>query len=132
MPTLCLLRYDDHVLSLVTSCLFLSAALAALAGGWACNKFGRKAVMMAAGAFFGVGTILVAAAFSIAMLIVGRLVLGLGVGLATQATPLYLTEMAPHNLRGALNIMFQLAVTIGIFAAQLINYGTLNIDHYGW
>jgi hypothetical protein len=32
--------------------------------------------------------------------------------------------MAPYNLRGALNILFQLAVTIGIFAAQLINYGT--------
>jgi MFS transporter, SP family, sugar:H+ symporter len=38
--------------------------------------------------------------------------------------PLYLSEMAPFNLRGALNIMFQLATTIGIVAAQLINYGT--------
>jgi len=37
-----------------------------------------------------------------------------------QATPLYLSEMAPFHLRGALNIMFQLAVTLGIFAAQLI------------
>jgi hypothetical protein len=43
---------------------------------------------------------------------------------SVQATPLYLSEMAPYNLRGALNILFQLAVTIGIFAAQLINYGT--------
>jgi hypothetical protein len=44
--------------------------------------------------------------------------------LLPQATPLYLSEMAPYNLRGALNILFQLAVTIGIFVAQLINYGT--------
>jgi hypothetical protein len=44
--------------------------------------------------------------------------------LLLQATPLYLSEMAPYNLRGALNILFQLAVTIGIFVAQLINYGT--------
>lgn len=69
------------------------------------------------------GTILVASAFHIAQLVIGRVILGVGVGFATQATPLYLTEMAPYNLRGALNIMFQLAVTIGIFAAQLINYG---------
>lgn len=59
------------------------------------------------------GTVLVASAFSIAQLVVGRLILGVGVGLATQATPLYLSEMAPYNLRGGLNILFQLAVTIG-------------------
>lgn len=59
------------------------------------------------------GTVLVASAFSIAQLVIGRLILGVGVGLATQATPLYLSEMAPYNLRGGLNILFQLAVTIG-------------------
>lgn len=48
-----------------------------------------------------------------------------------QATPLYLSEMAPHNRRGSLNIMFQLAVTIGILAAQLINYGTQYLRPYG-
>jgi MFS family permease len=40
--------------------------------------------------------------------------------------------MAPHNARGSLNIMFQLAVTIGILAAQLINYGTQYLRPYGW
>lgn len=56
---------------------------------------------------------LVASAYHIAQLVIGRLVLGVGVGFATQATPLYLSEMAPYNLRGGLNILFQLAVTIG-------------------
>ena len=88
--------------------------------------------MTAGGLAFGIGTALVAAAQNIAMLVVGRIILGVGVGFATQATPLYLSEMAPHSVRGALNIMFQLAVTIGIFAAQMINYGTLNIPDYGW
>jgi hypothetical protein len=59
------------------------------------------------------GTVLVASAYHIAQLVIGRLVLGVGVGFATQATPLYLSEMAPYNLRGGLNILFQLAVTIG-------------------
>jgi MFS family permease len=59
------------------------------------------------------GTVLVATAFHIAQLVIGRVVLGIGVGFATQATPLYLSEMAPYNLRGGLNILFQLAVTIG-------------------
>ena len=39
--------------------------------------------------------------------------------LSTQATPLYLSEMAPHKARGSLNIMFQLAITVGILAAQV-------------
>lgn len=88
--------------------------------------------MMIGGVCFLIGTLLVAAAFSTAQLVIGRVVLGFGVGFATQATPLYLSEMAPYNLRGALNIMFQLAVTVGILAAQLINYGTQYLQPWGW
>ena len=86
--------------------------------------------MMAGGAAFGIGTALEAGAQNIGMLVIGRIVLGVGVGFATMATPLYLSEMAPHSIRGTLNIKFQLAVTIRIFAAQLINYGTFNIPDY--
>lgn len=50
-----------------------------------------------------------------------------------QAVPLYLSEMAPAQLRGALNIGFQLAITIGILVANLVNYGTNQIKGgYGW
>lgn len=125
-------KYNDHILQLFTSCLFLAGMVAAMYGSYTCKRYGRKATMMAGGACFLVGTGLVAGAMHVAMLVIGRLVLGLGVGFATQATPLYLSEMAPYNIRGALNIMFQLAVTIGILGAQLINYGTQNIADYGW
>lgn len=49
-----------------------------------------------------------------------------------QAVPLFLTEVAPIQHRGAVNIMFQLFVTIGIFIANLVNYGTGNIHPFGW
>lgn len=50
-----------------------------------------------------------------------------------QSVPVYLSEMAPAKLRGALNIGFQMAITIGILAAQLVNYGTAKIKGgYGW
>jgi MFS family permease len=100
-------KYDDHILQLFTSCLFLAGAVAAIIGSWTCKRYGRKATMMAGGACFLAGTGLVAGAVHVAMLVVGRIVLGFGVGFATQATPLYLSEMAPYNIRGALNIMFQ-------------------------
>jgi len=44
-------------------------------------------------------------------------------GLATQSVPLYLSEMAPVECRGLLNIMFQLSITIGILVAEFINWG---------
>lgn len=125
-------KFNDHMLQLFTSCLFLAGGFAAIVGSWTCRRYGRKATMMAGGAAFLAGTALVTFAVHMVMLVLGRVVLGIGVGFATQATPLYLSEMAPFKLRGALNIMFQLAVTIGILAAQLINYGTQHIKPYGW
>lgn len=125
-------KYDDHLLQLFTSSLFLAAGAAAMVGSWTCNRFGRKMTMLTGGLCFLVGTGLVAGAVAMPMLVIGRIVLGFGVGFACQATPLYLSEMAPHHARGSLNIMFQLAVTIGILGAQLINYGTQYLRPYGW
>jgi MFS family permease len=66
-----------------------------------------------------------------AMLVVGRLLLGFGVGFVNQVVPLYLSEMAPYQYRGGLNVCFQLCITIGILIAQLVNYGVQDWDE-GW
>ncbi len=70
-----------------------------------------------------IGAVLTSAAFHLGMLVTGRVILGFGVGLATQSVPVYLSEMAPTHIRGTLNIMFQLSITIGILIAELINLG---------
>ena len=49
-----------------------------------------------------------------------------------QAVPLFLSEIAPTRIRGGLNILFQLNVTIGILFANLVNYGTSKIHPWGW
>ena len=54
------------------------------------------------------------------MLILGRLFLGIGVGMNDQAGPQFLSEIAPYNLRAAFNCCFQLLVVVGILVAQLI------------
>lgn len=74
--------------------------------------------MPCGGACFLLGAALNAAAQSLAMLIAGRILLGCGVGCAYQAVPMYLSECAPFQHRGALNILFQLTTTVGILAAQ--------------
>lgn len=88
--------------------------------------------MLIAGISFLVGSIFNAAAQNLTMLIIGRILLGFGVGFANQSVPLYLSEMAPAHLRGGLNILFQLATTIGILVANCINYGTNKMHPNGW
>ncbi|KAK2383287.1 hexose carrier protein HEX6 [Trifolium repens] len=95
--------------------------------------FGRKPSIVAGGTAFLAGTTLGAAAFNVYMLIVGRLMLGVGVGFANQAVPLYLSEMALPIFRGAINNGFQLSIGIGALSANLIDYGTEKIEGgYGW
>lgn len=83
--------------------------------------------MLIGGFVFLVGAIINAAALNVAMLIVGRIFLGIGVGFSLQSVPLYVSEMAPSKYRGSLNVVFQLSITIGILIANFVNYGTANI-----
>ncbi|GAB4851111.1 Sugar transport protein 13 [Ancistrocladus abbreviatus] len=69
----------------------------------------------------------------LACLLLEEFLLGCGVGFANQAVPLFLSEIAPTRIRGGLNILFQLNVTIGILFAELVNYGTNKIKGgWGW
>ncbi len=71
-----------------------------------------QVVMIFAGAGFIIGAIFMAAANGMALMIVGRVVMGLGVGAGTMIGPVYLAEMAPAKLRGSLNVIFQLFVSL--------------------
>ncbi|KAL4322303.1 hypothetical protein AHAS_Ahas14G0197000 [Arachis hypogaea] len=74
-----------------------------------------------------------ATAENIAMLIIGRVLLGGGIGFGNQAVPLYLSEMAPARNRGAVNrLFFQFTTCFGILVANLINYFTDEIHPHGW
>ncbi|KAL3727327.1 hypothetical protein ACJRO7_032115 [Eucalyptus globulus] len=68
----------------------------------------------------------------VASKVCSKIILGCGVGFANQAVPLFLSELAPARITGALNICFQLFITIGILIAGIINYFTSNIHLYGW
>ncbi|KAF6135105.1 hypothetical protein GIB67_040416 [Kingdonia uniflora] len=125
-------KYDNQFLQLFTSSLYLAALVASFFASTACTKFGRKPTMQIASIFFLAGTVLDAAAPNIALLIIGRILLGVGIGFANQAVPLFLSEIAHAKIRGALNILFQLFVTIGILIANVINYFAAKIHPWGW
>ncbi|GJP37541.1 hypothetical protein CLOM_g21939 [Closterium sp. NIES-68] len=125
-------KFDSQLLQLFTSSLFLAGIVGGLIASFTTSRFGRVRTMLVGGVFFLLGAALTGGAVNIEMLVLGRVLLGLGVGSANQAVPLYLSEMAPAQLRGALNMMFQMATTLGIVAGQLINYGTAHLHPWGW
>ena len=126
-------KFDSQLLTMFTSSLYLAALVASFCAATVTRVAGRKWSMFGGGVTFLVGAALNGAAKDVVMLILGRVLLGIGVGFANQAVPVYLSEMAPARLRGMLNIGFQLMITIGILAAELINYGTNKIKAgYGW
>ncbi|KAI3888018.1 hypothetical protein MKW92_029266 [Papaver armeniacum] len=126
-------KFDSQLLTSFTSSLYIAALIASFAASVTTRIFGRKVSMLAGGIIFLIGSALNGAATNVTMLILGRILLGIGVGYANQSVPVYLSEMAPAKLRGALNMGFQLAITIGILAANLVNYGTAKIKGgYGW
>ncbi|GJN34257.1 hypothetical protein PR202_gb22904 [Eleusine coracana subsp. coracana] len=126
-------KFDSQLLTLFTSSLYLSALAASLLAASVTRAAGRKWSMFLGGLTFLAGCALNAAAVNVTMLILGRVLLGVGVGFANQSVPVYLSEMAPARARGMLNNGFQLMITLGILLANLVNYGTARIPGgWGW
>ncbi|XP_074307628.1 sugar transport protein 1-like [Silene latifolia] len=125
-------KFDSVSLTLFTSSLYLAALLSSLVASTVTRKFGRKLSMLFGGILFCAGALINAFAKNVAMLIIGRILLGFGIGFANQSVPLYLSEMAPYKYRGALNIGFQLSITIGILVANILNYFFAKIENWGW
>ena len=109
------------VVEVVTSWVTLGALFGSLAGGELADQFGRKRTVLIAGAMFTLGALVQAFAPDTVILVAGRLVVGAGVGVAAVAAPLYAAELAPTAVRGRFVSCYQLAITIGIFLAYLVD-----------
>ncbi|KAK2442395.1 sugar transport protein [Trifolium repens] len=123
--------YDSQMLTLFTSSLYLAGLVTSLVASQVSSSLGRKNTIMLGGVIFLLGGAINGGAQNIAMLIIGRILLGFGIGFTNQATPLYLAEIAPPKWRGALSTSFQFFVQIGVVVAGCINYVTANHPS-GW
>ena len=109
------------LIEVVTSWVTLGALFGSLAGGELADQFGRERTVLIAGAMFTLGALVQAFAPDTVILVAGRLVVGAGVGVAAVAAPLYAAELAPAAVRGRFVSCYQLAITIGIFLAYLVD-----------
>ena len=101
----------------IVSVMMVGAAAGAAGAGSLSYGLGRKKSLLIGAVLFIIGAILCAFADSVTTLMIGRVILGLAIGIVAFTGPLYISEVAPAHWRGAMVSLYQLMVTIGIFAA---------------
>jgi sugar porter (SP) family MFS transporter len=117
---------------LVVSVVLVGACIGALSGGRLADRFGRRHMLIFTAIIFITGAIVCAMAQDVTMLIVGRSIVGLGIGLASSTVPLYISEVSPAGARGWQVSLFQFAITVGILAAYLVDYAFAASENWRW
>ncbi|KAH8648491.1 general substrate transporter [Xylariales sp. PMI_506] len=118
---------------LLTAMIELGAFLGAMNQGWIADKLSRKWSIMVAVVIFLLGSAIQTGSMSYSMLIGGRFVGGIGVGMLAMVAPLYISEIAPPEIRGTLLVLQELSIVTAIVVAFYTTYGTRNIpSNWSW
>lgn len=104
----------------IVSIAMLGAFMACLLAGPASDKYGRKPVIIIADILFAVGSLLMAMTPTIQLLIVGRLLIGFGIGLSSIVIPIYLAEISPNEIRGTVVGINATFCPIGQFISSIV------------
>src|SRR6201996_1146326 len=123
---------DSFAQGLVVAAVPIGAVGGAAIAGPAADTYGRRLMILLSAVVFTIGALASAAAPGLGVLVVARVVIGVAIGLASAASPVYISEVAPPESRGRLVSFFQLAVTIGILVAYLVGLAFNGIEGWRW
>lgn len=118
------LDYSTWQKSLIVSILSAGTFFGALVSGSLADRFGRRTTIIMGCFIFIIGVVIQTAATYVEALVVGRLVAGFGVGFVSAINILYMSEVAPRKVRGAIVSCYQFAITMGIMLASCVGYAT--------
>ncbi len=118
---------SPHLQGWAMSSALIGCFLGAISSGFFADRFGRKLLLIFAAALFTISAIGTGAVNDFTLFIVFRLIGGVGIGLASAISPMYIAEISPAHIRGRLVSVNQLTIVIGILAAQIMNF--LIADH---
>jgi sugar porter (SP) family MFS transporter len=117
---------------IVVSSVLIGAVIGASISGFLADKYGRRIMVIAAAFVFGIGAIFTALTPDVYTLIAGRIVVGIAIGIASFIAPLYIAEVAPVSIRGALVSLNQLAITVGIVISYLVDFAFASSGGWRW
>uniref|UniRef100_A0A8D0DEG2 Proton myo-inositol cotransporter n=1 Tax=Sander lucioperca TaxID=283035 RepID=A0A8D0DEG2_SANLU len=109
-----------------------AAALSALSGGFLNGWLGRRICILLASFIFSIGGIVLSLAPNKVVLLLGRITVGLGIGIASMTVPVYIAEVSPPHQRGQLVTINSLFLTGGQFIASVIDGAFSYMSHDGW
>lgn len=116
----------------VVSSILLGAVAGAGASGALGDRLGRRKMVLIAAVIFALGAVGMAFSPTVGVLIFFRIVTGLAVGAASALVPTYISEISPTDLRGSLSSVFQLAITLGILLAYMVNFALAGAEAWRW
>jgi sugar porter (SP) family MFS transporter len=120
---------DARMQGVATSAVLVGATLGAAGAGAVSDAFGRKRVILAVALLFVLGAIGSAMAPRLDVLLAGRAVVGVAIGIASMLTPLYLSEIAPKEKRGGIVSLNQFCITFGILISYLVDYALAGAEN---
>ena len=120
-------KVGSTALGLAVASVLLGAAAGAMTAGRIADRFGRLSVMKVAAVLFLISALGAGLSTSLALLIVFRVIGGLGVGAASVIAPAYIAEISPPRIRGRLGSLQQLAIVSGIFLSLAVDFMLANL-----
>ena len=115
-----------------TGSLALGAIIGCLVAGNIADKFGRKKGLLLAAALFFISSLCMAFSINKGIFISSRFLAGIGVGMASMLSPMYIAEIAPAEVRGRMVAINQLTIVTGILITNLVNYSLRNTGDDAW
>ena len=116
----------------VSGCVLVGCAVGVLAVGPFSDRFGRKKTMTLAAVMFLVSSVGTAVASNVTVFIVFRFIGGLGIGIASMSTPMYIAEITPGHFRGRLVAVNQIAIVTGLTSVYFLNYAIACCGDAAW
>ncbi len=116
----------------VASCALLGCILGAAGAGVLSDAVGRKKVLLLSAVLFTISALGAALPTSVAQFVVARILGGLGIGMASMVSPLYIAEVAPARIRGRMVSLNQLAIVSGMVVVYYVNSLIANLGDNAW
>ena len=116
---------------LATSTALIGCMLGAMTAGWLSDRYGRRKLLIASALLFTFSAIMTGAVNSFSLFCIARVIGGVGIGIASALSPMYIAEVSPSSKRGTLVSLNQMTIVLGILAAQIANWAIARPDISG-